>query len=135
MADARLKPVLAARSAIRARALARGEHGNPFAVLGPHDTRDGRIIRAFLPGATKVEVVRRSDGALLAPLEPANESGLFESLVHERDALSAADFLAGCRSGDRGPLFVRPAARRHRPSFVQRRPAFRIGRIASAPRA
>ena len=55
-----------------------------FAVLGPHDTREGRVIRAFLPGATKVDVVRRSDGAVLATLEPANEPGLFEGLLDER---------------------------------------------------
>ena len=43
--------------------------------------RDGRIIRAFLPGAAKVDVLRRSDGGLLAPLERTDESGLFEGLV------------------------------------------------------
>ena len=65
------------------RALALGINGNPFAALGPHDTRAGRIIRAFLPGASKVEVLRRSDGTVLAPLEPTDESGLFENLVGE----------------------------------------------------
>ena len=55
------------------RALALGINGNPFAALGPHDTRAGRIIRAFLPGASKVEVLRRSDGTVLAPLEPTDE--------------------------------------------------------------
>jgi hypothetical protein len=38
-------------------------NGNPFAALGPHDTRAGRIIRAFLPSTTKVELLRRPDGA------------------------------------------------------------------------
>jgi 1,4-alpha-glucan branching enzyme len=65
-------------------ALARGVHGDPFAVLGPHDTPDGRIIRAFLPGAAKVEVLRRVDGAVLSRLEPAHANGLFENLVAER---------------------------------------------------
>ena len=83
MAEARLKPAwrLDQQSA---RALALGTHDDPFAVLGPHDTREGRVIRAFLPGATKVDVVRRSDGAVLATLEPANEPGLFEGLLDER---------------------------------------------------
>jgi 1,4-alpha-glucan branching enzyme len=62
-------------------ALARGVHNSPFAVLGPHDTPDGRVIRAFLPGAAKVEVLRRSDGAALAELKPARQSGLFENVV------------------------------------------------------
>jgi 1,4-alpha-glucan branching enzyme len=65
-------------------ALARGVHGDPFAVLGPHDTHEGRIIRAFLPGATKVEVLHRCDGRVLSQLEPAQENGLFENLVAER---------------------------------------------------
>ena len=71
MADARLRRSwrLDPQSA---GALARGEHGNPFAVLGPHDTSDGRIIRAFLPGATKVEVLRRTDGALLCDSRAGN---------------------------------------------------------------
>jgi 1,4-alpha-glucan branching enzyme len=67
-----------------ARALAQAMHDDPFAALGPHDTDAGRVIRAFLPGAEKVDVLRRSDGALLAPLEPAGEYGLFENVVHER---------------------------------------------------
>jgi 1,4-alpha-glucan branching enzyme len=51
MAEARHKPTwrLDQQSA---RALALGTHDNPFAVLGPHDTREGRVIRAFLPGAS-----------------------------------------------------------------------------------
>ena len=65
------------------RALAVGINGNPFAALGPHDRPEGRVIRAFLPGASKVEVLRRSDGAVLAPLQPTHESGLFENLVGE----------------------------------------------------
>jgi 1,4-alpha-glucan branching enzyme len=64
-----------------AAALARGFHGDPFAVLGPHDLHEGRIIRCFLPGATKVEILRRSDGRVLSKLEPEGEPGLFENLV------------------------------------------------------
>jgi 1,4-alpha-glucan branching enzyme len=83
MAEARLKPAwrLDQQSA---RALALGTHDNPFGVLGPHDAPDGRIIRAFLPAATKVDVVRRCDGAMLAALEPGREAGLFEGFVCER---------------------------------------------------
>jgi 1,4-alpha-glucan branching enzyme len=36
-----------------------------------------------LPGASKVEVLRRSNAPVLAPLEPTHESGLFENLVGE----------------------------------------------------
>src|SRR5579884_2235423 len=68
----------------QAAALAHGTHANPFAVLGPHDGPEGRIVRAFLPGAHKVEVLRRSDDAVLGALEPGSEPGLFEGLVTDR---------------------------------------------------
>jgi 1,4-alpha-glucan branching enzyme len=64
-----------------ARALADGSHDNPFAALGPHDTQHGRVIRAFLPGATKVEALRRSNGEVLTVLRPGSENGLFENLI------------------------------------------------------
>jgi 1,4-alpha-glucan branching enzyme len=67
-----------------ARALAHASHDNPFAVLGPHDTPEGRVIRAFLPGATRVEILRCSDGAVLTVLQARGEQGLFESLIHDR---------------------------------------------------
>jgi 1,4-alpha-glucan branching enzyme len=66
------------------RALVHATHENPFAVLGPHDTPEGRVIRAFLPGATKVEALRSSDGAVLTALELRGEHGLFESLALDR---------------------------------------------------
>jgi 1,4-alpha-glucan branching enzyme len=65
------------------RALAHGLHPNPFGVLGPQNSPEGPVIRAYLPGAGKVEVLRRRDGAVLAPLQPTHESGLFENLVGE----------------------------------------------------
>ncbi len=83
MSDLRLRQSwhLDAQSAA---ALAQGVHGDPFSVLGPHDTEGGRIIRAFLPGAVEVEVLRQSDGAVLSRLEQGSEPGLFENLVAER---------------------------------------------------
>jgi 1,4-alpha-glucan branching enzyme len=63
------------------RALAFAMHADPFSVLGPHDTANGRVVRAFLPGAMKVDVLRRPDGAFLAALKQTGESGLFEGLV------------------------------------------------------
>jgi 1,4-alpha-glucan branching enzyme len=67
-------------------ALANGTHTDSFAVLGAHDVADGRIIRAFLPGALEVDVLRRTDGAAIAPLQRANGEGLFESLIQDRAA-------------------------------------------------
>ncbi|MFZ3310909.1 MAG: 1,4-alpha-glucan branching protein GlgB [Xanthobacteraceae bacterium] len=83
MAEARLKPSwrLDPQSA---QALAHGSYDNPFSVLGPHDVEGGRIVRAFLPGAARVEVLRQSDGAVLAQLVPGVEEGLFENFLRDR---------------------------------------------------
>jgi 1,4-alpha-glucan branching enzyme len=62
-------------------AIAEARHGDPFKVLGPHDTADGRVVRAFLPGARAVEVVSRGDGAMLGRLEQVTGEGLFEGSV------------------------------------------------------
>ena len=62
MADAQLE-LPCQLDAVSVRALALGINCNPFAALRPHDTRAGRIIRPFLPSATKVKLLRRSDGA------------------------------------------------------------------------
>jgi 1,4-alpha-glucan branching enzyme len=67
-----------------ARAVAFGSHHDPFAVLGPHDAEGGHVIRAFLPGARRVDVLRQSDGGVLGSLEPAAEAGLFEGFTRER---------------------------------------------------
>ena len=65
-------------------ALAHGVHPDPFGVLGPHQSEDGRVIRAFLPGACKVDVLRRSDRAHLATLACTGTNDLFEGLVADR---------------------------------------------------
>jgi 1,4-alpha-glucan branching enzyme len=65
-------------------ALAHARHGDPFAVLGSHDTPAGPVVRALLPGAQSVEVLRRSDGARLGRLEPVEPHGLFQGIVSER---------------------------------------------------
>jgi 1,4-alpha-glucan branching enzyme len=64
-------------------ALAHALHGDAFRVLGPHDTSSGRVVRAFLPGAVAVEVLRRTDRARLGRLEPS-DSGLFQGTVSEQ---------------------------------------------------
>jgi 1,4-alpha-glucan branching enzyme len=67
------------RSAVAA--LANATHGNPFAVLGPHESEAGPIVRAFLPGANAVEVLARAGRAPLGRLEAHDDSGLFEGAV------------------------------------------------------
>jgi 1,4-alpha-glucan branching enzyme len=62
-------------------ALARAIHGDPFSVLGPHQTASGLVVRAFLPGAKAVEVLRRDDRTLLGRLDEAEPPGLFHGVV------------------------------------------------------
>jgi 1,4-alpha-glucan branching enzyme len=61
-------------------ALMTARHRDSFRVLGPHDGPDGRTIRAYLPGAQSVEVMRRADRASLGALSDVG-SGLFEGPV------------------------------------------------------
>jgi 1,4-alpha-glucan branching enzyme len=60
-----------------AEALAYGTYGDPFAVLGPHDTLAGRILRTFQPGAVQVEVLTREGDHSLGMLAPVAPPGLF----------------------------------------------------------
>jgi 1,4-alpha-glucan branching enzyme len=65
------------------RALVEGEHGDPFAVLGPHTvhTPDGAaaVVRALVPGATAVRL--RRAGAATVPMERLHPAGLFEVVL------------------------------------------------------
>jgi 1,4-alpha-glucan branching enzyme len=63
------------------RALTRAEHGDPFAVLGPHRTDEGLRVRALLPGARAVAAVHSGSGWPLAQLERQGHSDLFSGLV------------------------------------------------------
>ncbi|MDM0014007.1 1,4-alpha-glucan branching protein GlgB [Variovorax sp. J22P168] len=68
------------------RALMRAEHGDPFAVLGPHRTDEGLRVRALLPGAHTVAVLHSGSGWPLAQLERQGDSDLFEALVPASEA-------------------------------------------------
>jgi 1,4-alpha-glucan branching enzyme len=58
-------------------ALVAGRHGDPFALLGPHDGQ----VRSFQPNASAVTVVARADGAVLAQLDRVHAAGLFAGQV------------------------------------------------------
>jgi len=61
-------------------AIIAARHGDPFAVLGLHETPAGFVIRAFVPGATKVEA-STSDARVIAPLDRVHVDGFFEGLT------------------------------------------------------
>jgi 1,4-alpha-glucan branching enzyme len=62
-----------------ARAIIDGSHADPFSYLGFHESGDGHVVRAFLPGAEWVNVVGQ-DGAPVK-LARVHDAGLFEGEV------------------------------------------------------
>ena len=55
-----------------------GRHADPFAVLGPHEEGGAVIIRAFVPAATRMEVIDSGTGASVARMTRVAEPGFFE---------------------------------------------------------
>ena len=64
-------------------AIAEAKHSDPFAVLGPHETTDGLVIRAFVPHADSLQAIAPDDG-VIATLEKRHPDGLFEGLTEGR---------------------------------------------------
>jgi len=62
-----------------AEAILRGDHGDPFAYLGPHALSEGRwVVRSFQPGAESVALVDPARDAVIATAERnADASDLF----------------------------------------------------------
>ena len=60
-------------------AIAGARNSDPFAVLGPHQTAAGWVIRVFAPEAISVRALTR-DGAVMAEL-PRRKDDFFEALI------------------------------------------------------
>jgi 1,4-alpha-glucan branching enzyme len=58
-------------------ALVSGMHHDPFAVLGPHDSSEGLVIRVFRPHVRGVELVRAADHQT-QPFARVQVEGLYE---------------------------------------------------------
>ena len=63
-----------------------GFHSDPFAILGPHMTEQGLIIRAFMPFATAVSVIP-DDGQPAIPMEMVHETGFFQAMFPDINEL------------------------------------------------
>ena len=63
-------------------ALADARHSDPFAVLGPHPTAAGTVIRAILPTARRVHVV--GHGGEPVEMERRHDAGIFEAHLSTR---------------------------------------------------
>ncbi|RZV35069.1 MAG: 1,4-alpha-glucan branching enzyme, partial [Chromatiales bacterium] len=64
-------------------ALVAGRHNNPFALLGLHKTRGGRVVRTFQPDAKSVDLVERG-GRKMATMKRTHPAGLFEAPMPAR---------------------------------------------------
>jgi 1,4-alpha-glucan branching enzyme len=67
-------------------AILAARHADPFAVLGPHKTAEGFVIRAFAPGATCLWA-EDENGQPLAELTRRRPEGFFEGQVAGRRQL------------------------------------------------
>jgi 1,4-alpha-glucan branching enzyme len=89
--------------------LLRGEHGEPFAVLGPHVVtgaggRGAMAIRAFVPGAIAMKV-KRGRGA--TAMERVHEGGLFEAVFEGEERAPAYKLEITLPAGDKPVTVVR----------------------------
>ena len=66
-------------------AIVEGRHGDPFAVLGPHEVDGTTVVRAFVPGADTVDAVD-PEGGTLASLTRRHAAGFFEGAIPRRAA-------------------------------------------------
>ncbi|MBB4234615.1 1,4-alpha-glucan branching protein GlgB [Rhizobium esperanzae] len=65
-------------------ALIEGRHGDPFSILGPHESGGMTIVRVYLPGAEGVDLIEAASGRVVAPFSIAHPSGLFAAAVGSR---------------------------------------------------
>ena len=77
-------------------AIVRGQHGNPFAVLGMHPDGDAQIVRVFAPDAGEVAVLDARTGEVAARLDRVHPEGLFVGRARGR----RFPYRLGLRAGD-----------------------------------
>lgn len=80
-------------------ALVGGYHGDPFNVLGPHQTQNGLIINAFLPFAAQVEVIDLENDTV-AQMIRLHDDGLFQALLPMRREAFSYRFRAVTDAGE-----------------------------------
>jgi 1,4-alpha-glucan branching enzyme len=68
-------------------ALVRGDHGDPFALLGPHDAEDGGlVVRSLQPHAERVWLIEPASGRSLGEFSRVHADGLFALPLPDRTA-------------------------------------------------
>jgi len=87
-------------------AIVDARHGDPFAVLGLHEAPEGFVIRAFAPGAERIQAAT-PDGGVIATLERVHADGFFEGLANPK---SRAPYLLRASSSAAEWTFYDPYA-------------------------
>jgi 1,4-alpha-glucan branching enzyme len=64
-------------------ALVAGVHRDPFAVLGPHNSGDGRRVRTLQPNAKSVAMINAA-GKVIATMDRVHDGGIFEGVLPPR---------------------------------------------------
>jgi 1,4-alpha-glucan branching enzyme len=64
-------------------AIVAGTHGDPFGVLGIHADGEANVLRAFIPGAERIEAINDAEH-VVAVLERTHEAGFFEGPIDGR---------------------------------------------------
>jgi 1,4-alpha-glucan branching enzyme len=74
-----------------ARRLVQGRHGDPFALLGPHEEEGGMVVRTFAPGALAVSVLSGEDAQGLPGRRVDDCDGLFEVALDPKKVAGRPD--------------------------------------------
>jgi 1,4-alpha-glucan branching enzyme len=64
-------------------AIVAARHADPFAVLGPHETASGLVVRAFVPGAVSLWLLSE-EGIRVAAFVCRHAAGFFETCLADR---------------------------------------------------
>ncbi|MGO8368590.1 1,4-alpha-glucan branching protein GlgB [Rhizobium ruizarguesonis] len=65
-------------------ALIEGRHGDPFSILGPHESGGMTIVRVYLPGAEAIDLIDATSDRVVTPFSIAHPSGLFAAAAASR---------------------------------------------------
>ncbi|WP_119419160.1 1,4-alpha-glucan branching protein GlgB [Desertibaculum subflavum] len=68
-------------------AIVNGDHPDPFAFLGLHETEDGLVVRTFLPEAAGVTVLDAKTSRPVGALERVHDAGLFAGRIERKRRL------------------------------------------------
>ena len=62
--------------------LQRGEHDDPYRVLGMHEAEHGQVlVRCFMPGAERIDVLERATGRVRGMLQQTDVKGFFAGIL------------------------------------------------------